>query len=139
MYTNELYGFSFDYPSSWTIVELPNLVSLVYKGTDIALYIGFRRSGEDVDLQQYARAAGDFVSRGTLVFLGDAIEKEALVYQGVDKQIHYNETEEINRGDLFFTLAVESNSNNEEAVIPGEVQAAADEILASFEFVGGQE
>ena len=139
VYVNEEYGFSFRYPNSWTLVELPNRpnqVSLVYKWTGIALRIRFRHSDEAVELQQYGGAAGDFESRATITFLGEAVERTVLVYQGLDKQIHYNQTSEIGRGDLFFTLAVESNSFSEQAVIPEEIQTAADEVLASFELAG---
>jgi hypothetical protein len=138
-YVNEEYDFSFRYPNAWTLVELdnrPNQASLVYKGTGIALRIRFRHSDEVVDLQQYGGAAGDFESRGTIIFLGEAVEKTVLVYQGLDKQIHYNQTSEIGRGDLFFTLAVESNSFSEQAVIPEEIQTAADEVLATFKLLG---
>lgn len=140
-YVNEEYGFSFSYPTSLTLVELPNRpnqVSLVFPGTSIALRIRFRHSGETVNLQQYGGAAGDFISRGTVNFLGDDVEKVALVYQDVDKEIHYNETSEIIRGDILFTLAVESNRSFDQAVIPETIQAAADEVLETFKLLGEQ-
>lgn len=134
-YVNEDYGFRFRYPSSWTLVERPNGVSLVYKGTGITLGIRFKRSGEEMDLTQYGGAAGNFVSRGTVNFLGEETVKTALVFQGVDKEIHYNETREISRGDLVFTLSVKSNRAYDVAVVPEEIQAAADDVLASFALI----
>lgn len=134
-YTNADYDFRFRYPPSWTLVERPNMLALVYRGASIILGIGFKRSGEEVELQQYGGAAGDFVSRGTITFLGEEIEKDVLVFQGVDKEIHYNETSEINRNGLIFTLAVKSNRNYDKAIIPEEIQVAADEVLATFELI----
>lgn len=134
-YANLDYGFRFRYSSSWTLVERPNMISLVYRGTGITLGIRFKRSGDTVELLQYGGAAGDFTSRGTVSFLGEEIEKMALVFQGVDKEIHYNETREINQGELVFTLAIKSNRNYDLAVIPEEIQMAADKVLTNFELI----
>lgn len=100
-----------------------------------ALRVRFGRLDEKIELNQYGGAAGEFVSRGTVVFQGEAIEKSALVFRGVDKEIHYNGTREIIRGDIAYTLALDSNRQYEEAVVPEEVQALADEIVASFELI----
>lgn len=134
-YANTDYGFRFRYPASWTLVERPNMLALVYRGESITLGIGFKRSGEEVGLEQYGGAAGDFVSRGTINFLGEEIEKEALVFEEVDKEIHYNGTSEISRDGLIFTLAIQSNLDYDAAVIPEEIQVAADEVLATFELI----
>jgi hypothetical protein len=135
-YMNTEYGFSFRYPSSWTLVEQPNMISLAYSGAFTTLGIRFKRAGEDIELTQYGGAAGDFESRGAVVFLGEEIEKSALVYQEVDREIHYNGTSEITRGDLAFTLAVKSDRwRYEEAIVPEEIQALADEVVASFELI----
>ncbi|MDT8307043.1 MAG: hypothetical protein RRC07_14020 [Anaerolineae bacterium] len=131
-YANADYGFGFRYPSTWTLVERPNMVSLVYNESGVALGIGYKRAGDDVDLTQYGGAAGDFVGLGSISFLGEEIVQTALVYQGVHKQIHYNETREIRRGDLIFTLAVRSERAFDAAVVPEEVRLAADDVLASF-------
>jgi hypothetical protein len=115
------------------------MVSLVYKGTGIALRIGFKRAGEAVELLQYGGAAGEFLNQGMVSFLGQDVERTALVFQEVTKEIHYNGASEISRGDLVFTLALKSNQNYEQAIIPEEIQAAADELLANIELTGEQE
>jgi hypothetical protein len=139
IYVNQAYDFSFQYPSVWSLVERPNMVSLVYKGTGIALRIGFKRAGEAVELLQYGGAAGEFLNQGMVSFLGQDVERTALVFQEVTKEIHYNGASEISRGDLVFTLALKSNQNYEQAIIPEEIQAAADELLANIELTGEQE
>jgi hypothetical protein len=133
-YTNTEYGFRFRYPSSWGLIERPNTVAITNQAANV-LRIRFRRLDEEVQLNQYGGAAGDFAGRGTVVFLGEEVEKVALVYQGVDKEVHYNRTSEITRGDLVFTLALDSNRQYEKAIVPDEVQALAEEVVASFELI----
>jgi len=135
-YTNTVYGFRFRYPSSWGLIERPNTVAITDQAANV-LRIRFRRLDEEIELNQYGGAAGDFVSRGAVVFLGKEVEKVALVFRGVDKQIHYNRTGEINRGDLSFTLALVNNRQYDQAqaVVPDEVQALADEVLTTFEWI----
>ena len=139
-YANDSFGFGFRYPADiWSLVDRPNLVSLVYKDTGIALRIGYKYSGEEIEIPQYGGAAGEFVSVGQVNFLGQDIEKETLIFQGDDKEVHYNNTREISRGDLLFTLAIKSNRNFEQAVVPNDIQSAADEVLATFVLLGVQE
>lgn len=135
---NTEYGFSFRYPDQlWTLVERPDdktLLALAYKEMGIALRFRFKRSGEEGELHIYGGAAGDFVSRGTVDFLGERVERYALVFRGVDKAIHYNRAREIQRGDLVFMIGLVSNrSNYEEAVVPEAVQAEAEQVLKTFE------
>lgn len=143
-YVNEAYGFGFQYPSTWSLIEEPNLISLVYKGESITLYIRFRHPGEDVSLISYGGAAGDFVdSSQEIPFMGSEIEKTALHFQEVDKEFYYNVPGDVPgpivRGDIEFSLALKSNRDYENAVIPESAQAAAEEILATFTLLGEEE
>jgi hypothetical protein len=139
-YVNETYGFRFQYPSTWTLIEEPNLISLVQKGESITLYIRFRHPGEDVSLILYGGAAGDFVDRGQILFMGSEIVKTALYFQEVDKEFYYNESDGlITRGGIEFSLALKSNRRYEVAVIPEPVQVAAEEVLATFKLLGEEE
>lgn len=116
-YNNADYGFSFRYPEdSWALIEWPqdpNLLSLAYHEQGIALRIRFKRFGEEGDLQLYGGAAGDFVERGAVHFLGEDVGRSVLVYEDIDRAVHYNETRVITRGDLQFTLALVSNRDYE--------------------------
>lgn len=140
VYQNAEYGFSFRYPDQlWTLVERPddkNYLALAYQGMSISLRLRFKRSGEEGELHVYGGAAGDFVSRGTVTFLGEALDRYALVFRGVDKGIYYNRAREIARGDLVFRMALASNrSNYEEVVMPEGIQAEADQVLRTFEWI----
>ncbi len=79
-------------------------------------------------------AAGEFVERGAINFLGEPLTRWALVHDGLDRAIHYNEAREIVRGDLVFTIALVSDRAYERgAVVPEGVQAEADRILETVE------
>ena len=139
-YNNADYGFSFRYPEdSWTLIERPqdpNLLSLAYHEQGIALRIRFKRLGEEGDLQLYGGAAGEFIERGTVHFLGEDVGRSVVVYEDIDRAVHYNGTRVITRGDLQFTLALVSNRDYERgAVVPEAVQAEADRILETFAIV----
>ncbi len=137
VYHNPDYGFSFRYPSDrWTVIERdqdPHQLSLVYHDMGIALRMRFKRIAEDADLLLYGGAAGDFVPQGTIDFLGQAVERTALVYQDIVRAVHYDQTNKIERGSLRFTLALISNRRYESgAIVPDDVQAEADRILETF-------
>lgn len=68
-YANADYGFSFRYPSTWTLEEGANVVKL-NQGA-LLLAVAFQRQGEDVPPPWTGMPAGDFESRGTMVFLGN--------------------------------------------------------------------
>jgi hypothetical protein len=137
-YEDPDYGFSFRYPAErWTPVFSASdelLLSLAYHEMGIALRMKVKRIGEAGDLQLYGGAAGDFVPQGTVMFLGEEVTRSALVYEDITRAIHYNETSPIQRGDLLFSFALVSNRDYAQgAVVPEEVQAEADRIIASFE------
>ena len=128
-YVNENYGFSFRYPTTWTIEETSNLVKL-RQGT-LLLAIAFQRRGEDVPPPWTGMPAGDFRSRGTMAFLGQEIVKKSLVYQGKVKVLTYS----AEVGDLMFSFRLEDTSTADyQAIeISEAVQSQADQIVSSFE------
>ncbi|MBL1131645.1 MAG: hypothetical protein D8M54_24570 [Chloroflexi bacterium] len=68
-----------------------------------------------------------------VTFLGQELIKNALVYQGKDKAVLYNNAGEISVGDLIFAISLESNRSDYESIaIPENVQEQADKILESF-------
>ncbi len=60
-------------------------------------------------------------------------------FLGIGCQTINQTNNKINRGSLVFTLAIKSNRNFEQAIIPVEIQAAADEVLATFKLLGVRE
>lgn len=132
-YENSTYGFSFIYPPGWMPVELPNRVSITYQGSAIALRIWVKQPAEDVTIVRTGVPAGDLVERGMVTFLGQALIKNVLVYQGKDKAVLYNNAGEIRVGDLIFAISLESNHSDYESIaIPENIQEQADKILESF-------
>jgi len=139
-YHDPEYGYSFRYPAGrWTPIfpaDNEHLLSLVYQEGAIALRVMVSRPAEGVDMQLYGGAAGDMLLQGAVTFIGEPVERTALVYPGLVHWIYYNATNPIPRGDLLFSLALVSSRNFERglpAVVPEPVQAEADRILGTFE------
>lgn len=138
VYQNEGYGFSVRHPANWTLVELLERRQIAFTpGSAIALRIFIKFAVEDVNLVRTGVSAGDFESEGTVTFLGEPVEKDALVFQGKAKAIFYDKADEIRRGDVVFVITLESNRSPYEAIdIPADIQAMADEIVESFTWIG---
>ncbi len=135
--TSQEYGFSLQYPPGWTpVTTLTNRLSLVREGTSIALRFLVRHITEDVNLVRSGVAAGNFSPREPVIFLGQPVSSDILVYLHKDKAVFYENAEEITRGNLVFAITLESNRMDYEAVmIPQDVQMEADAIVASVELV----
>jgi LysM repeat protein len=128
-YVNSDYGFSFRYPTTWTIEETSNLVKL-RQGT-LLFAIAFQRKGENVPPPWTGMPAGGLLSRGTMVFLGQPIQKRALVYQGKVKVLTYS----AESGDLMLDIRLdEMGTADYQAIeISEAMQSQADQIVGSFE------
>lgn len=138
-YHDPEYGYSFRYPAGrWTPIfpaDNAHLLSLVYQEGAIALRIMVSRPEEGVDMQLYGGAAGDMLLQGAVTFIGEPVERTALVQPGLIHWIYYNATNPIPRGDLLFSLALVSSRSPARglpAVVPEPVQAEADRILSTF-------
>ena len=138
-YHNTAYGFSFQYPSTWTlggVGELPNYIKLTSaKG---ALIIGYRRATQQASIQRTGVGSGDFVRAGSIQFLGKTLQRDRLVYGGKTKEVFYQGDAEFRVGNLVFTLGLDNNGfkNYEDADIPLDVQKEAEMILESFQLDG---
>lgn len=142
-YTNADYGFSFRYPATWTLEEVPgwedergrfaNSVKLSQQ--TLTLVIGYRHATEDVIIEMGA-AAGDWETRGSVTFLGQEVPRVVLVFEGKDKAVYYNGTSGIQAGDLVFGIVLADFGADYQAIdIPEALQAEVDQIVESFEFV----
>lgn len=136
-FRSQEYGFSVQVPPGWTPVDsLPNQVSFVKQGTGIALRFGVMGAAEDINLVPTGVSAGDFVAREPVLFLGETIHSNALVYQDKVKAVLYENGGEIPRSDLIFVLTLGKNSSDYEAIdIPPDVQAEADAMVESAKLV----
>lgn len=137
LYENATYGFTFSYPADhWLVIERPNDphgLALAYHEMGIALRMRFARANEEANLQLYGGAAGDFVAQGTVRFMGQDVERTALVFQDVTSRVFYNGTKPIARGDMLYSFAlVGLEDQTAAASLPEAVQAEADRIIETF-------
>lgn len=136
-YTSAEYGFSIQYPPGWTPVDtLPNQISLVRKGTGIALRFLVREVEEEVNLVRSGVPAGDLYPREAVMFLGQLVSSELLTYQGRNKAVLYAAADEITRENLVFVISLESNSGEYEDInIAQEFIDEAEAILSSAKWL----
>jgi hypothetical protein len=135
LYANEAYGFSFIFPPEWELVEEQNALCLNYRPKpDIKFLIGFKWLDEqNVSIVRTGVVAGELVTTGELNFLGRAINRNVLHYEGKDRAILYDNAAHIRANELLFTLSVDDYSIPYEAVeLTAEVMQAADAIVESF-------
>ncbi len=138
-YHNTAYGFSFQYPSTWTlggVGELPNYIKLTSAKGE--LIIGYRRANQQAGIQRTGVGSGDFVHAGSIQFMGKTLQRDRLVYGGKTKEVFYQGDAEFQVGNLVFTLGLDYNGfrTYEDADIPLDVQKEADKILESFQLDG---
>lgn len=136
-YTHPTYGFSFRYPPEWTVQEwseLPNCVWLRHRQRpDLVLSVGVRWPGEAVAIQRTGVGAGELHTEGSVVFLGQELSRDVLIYEGRTKAVLYHRAEEIDVGGLVFTLSLDDRRADYAAAdIEPAVQAQVDQIIESF-------
>lgn len=136
-YVNAQAGFSFRYPSTWTLAEGPNLVQLS-QGTK-QFNIAYRLSSDTVQITGTGTAAGDFQSGGTATFLGQSFPINLLVQDDKVNTVYYGEANsEITAGNLVFSLSLVDSAPDLEAIeIPAAMQTEATQILSSFSLASG--
>jgi len=135
-YTNDEFGFTFQYPETWTLAEEPQLVTL--SQSTLTLHIAHGWASDPAFSPMAGRTgmpAGDIIYGGNLFFLGQTIPARGLEYERKAKMVIYGETSLVKVGDLAFSIWLEDvdGADYAELDIPQDVQAEAKEILESFE------
>jgi putative hemolysin len=145
-YVNDIYGFSFDPPSEWSVEE--KQVSndeamgeyLVFRRPGYSMFVGYQWADEAFRPFRTGMPQGDFVDGGATTLLGQPVPKQILVWDGKNKVIAYGGR--IKMGDLILVMyldAVETPDAGYDALnIPPEVIAEADQIIASFALLSGE-
>ncbi len=144
-YTNAKYRFSVHYPSDWMAQEVQGSLNTmsghaVYLGPRstnlVRMVVGFRRPTEDVQITRTGVGAGDIVRRGSVIFLGEPVDRDVLVLNGKDLAILYQGSGEIRRDDLVFTLSLDYRglATDKSALTP-ETESTADKIIGSFQVI----
>jgi hypothetical protein len=139
-YTNETYGFRFEYPQSWSLSEQDQGVKLE-RGTN-RLTINFRWMDEEVPPFRTGMGAGDLVYADKIDFLDQVIPAQLLLYEKKSKAVFYGISSEIPAAGLLFTIMLEDlDTDYLEVNISDEVIDEADMILETFDWitVEGQE
>lgn len=138
-YTNAKYGFSFRYPSTWTLTEsasdgrVSDMVKLSQQ--TVGLVVGFRATGEDLIIEM-GMPAGDIQAEGTVQFLGLQVPRQVLVYQGKDKAVYYNGTTAVTVGNLLISPSLHDFRQDYGAIsIAQATQDEVDKIVASFALI----
>jgi peptidyl-Lys metalloendopeptidase len=139
-YTNEIYGFQFDYPETWTLKEEDHGITL-RKETN-RLGINFGRMDEHAG-SYFGRSgvgAGDFIYADKISFMDQVIPAEVLLYEKKSKAVFYGGTSLIEVGDLVFMITLEDlETDYLEVDLAEDVMAEAKSILESFERLDGVE
>ena len=143
-YLDVEHRFSFRYPPTWTIEEIPGcdeeahsdiVPSVKLSQGNVALFIGCERARQGVVIQG-ASGEGEWHRTGTVHFMGQPVPRMVLIHEGKDKAVYYNGTSGIPVGNLTFYVAlVDQTADYSSIDIPKELQTAADQIVESFEQV----
>lgn len=145
-YGNTEYGFAFQYPCAWTLIETPAFEREGEKyGTfirlsrdDVTLTIGYKRAGEtDTRIGCTGTAAGDLIEGGAIQFLDQPVSITRLVYENKLKTVFFGDPcSEIERDPLVFFIALNGTSQNfDEQDIATSLIDETIQILLSFTFL----
>ncbi len=134
-YVNNEYGFTFDYPETWTLAEDPHRIMLNHGTLRLNIAYGwasnpgFRPVGGRTGLP-----AGDLLYSDKISFLDQTIPVHTLAYEQKDKMLLYGDSELIEAGNLVFSIWLEDpdGADYEALDISDAVKGGAKEILASF-------
>jgi hypothetical protein len=131
-YTNEFYGFQFDYPETWTLKEKDHGVEL--KQETNTLRINFRWVNEDFNFGRTGAAAGTPIYSDKIIFMGQVIPQFTVELDHLAKYVIYSDTFLVEIDDLVFGIVLEDTlTNYNELDLPDEIIAEAKTILESFE------
>ncbi len=136
VYTNQEFGYQFDYPETWRVSEIDQGVEVLKDSVRLTIQAWWSND-LNPPVRWYGMPAGDLLYRDKQTFLGEIIPVYYLVYEGTTKQVLYNEGEAITSGDLQILIYLDSLEVDYESVdIPIEVTDEAKSILESFQRTG---
>jgi len=131
-YTNDFYGFKFDYPETWTLKEKDHRVEL--KQGPNTLQISFRWGDEDFNFGRTGMAAGTPIYSDKIIFMRQVIPQYTVELDHRVQYVIYSGTSLVEVDDLAFGIILEDTlTDYNELDIPDEVIAEAKTILESFE------
>ena len=146
-YTNSEYGFSFQYPATWSVAEVNGEAFIAFRSRSVQLIrgttklvIGFRRAGEDFPIAGSGVPAGEFETRETVGVIDQEVPRVALVFEGKDKAVFYGEPgSHFSAGGLEFAprLGIFSRAGYYDIELSDSEQSDADQIVSSLVILNG--
>ena len=131
-YTNNFYGFKFDYPKTWTLSEIDHGVALMQNSNHLT--INFRWENEDVAPFRTGMAAGTPIYSDKISFMGQVVPVYIVELDHQAKYVLYSEEGAINVDDLVFTPVLEDLETDYMTLnLPETIIAESSLILGSFE------
>jgi hypothetical protein len=145
IYVNDEYQFTFIYPPSWELEQIPagqdvpggTSANAIHLTSDsLRLEIQFKRLGEPAVLGPGGRPAGEIEERGTVMVLGRQIPRQVLVHEGKVKSVFLGDR--FDDLELYVQLGCDAGAETAyEAVdIPESAQSAMEAILNSLHCTG---
>jgi hypothetical protein len=131
IFTHPDYGFSFQYPASWTIKTEKNQIILT--GTSAELLISFKYVDEDVSITKEPLPSSNIKESGSINFLTQTISQSAWTNDQSLLGVFYNSGKEIKVGSMVFSFVLRPNQGSPSSSISQNDQGQAGLILASFE------
>jgi hypothetical protein len=143
-YTHPSYGFSLLVPPGWVVEEIVEPPQHTLRGHAIILWsaeeptarlqVAFRRQDEEQFIGRTGMGSGEIVEAGAACFVGQELERRALVYEGKEMTVLYGPGRGIERGDMLFTLYLDYRGGWEDkTALSKEIQAEADQLLATLQ------
>ena len=131
-YVNNVYGFEFEYPGTWTLSE-ENHGVLLLKGRN-RLGIRQRWVDEEISPNRTGIPAGELVYGDKIQFMGKVIPAEFLQFECKNKIVFYGGTGDIEIDDLMFSITLEDRETYDyrEIDLSEEVLDEAKAIVKSF-------
>ncbi len=131
LYVNEDYGFVFRFPTTWTLEEAgETMVMLTQDGLRLA--IAFQAPDSNPP-KLGGLPSGELKTVGTMAFMGEEIDKQAVVYKGKVKVLLC----EAKAGDIQFVFRLDDviAADYEAVEIPEAAEQEIATIIASLELV----
>jgi hypothetical protein len=144
-YGNGAYGFSLNYPPTWTAAEVngeafvgPGSRSVQFSRGPVTLVIGYRRAGESAATGGSGAPGGEFDIRGSVAIAGEDVDRYVIVYQGKDKVVMYGQPgpPPLSAGDLEFAASLHDfNPDYDYVELSQADQEDADLIMSSLTII----
>ena len=131
-YSNDFYGFKFDYPETWTFSEEDHRVVLM-KGTN-RLGINYRWVNEDINFGRTGMGGDSLIYSDKISFMGQIVPGYKVELDHLVKGYLLGDTSRIEIDDLAFAIILEDLETDYMILdLPEEVIAEAITILETFE------